>query len=254
MAYKNTLADDNFKTLSTKLELVKTSDAEYEDELVKKFRALAWLSETDCSKMAALLKEATPASDTFRVMSHALAAVETPFSINELATIIAERNNEEPVMSELLPVLATSSTPTGKAADIIKALAFSKTGSAFITSTAQLTLGGMVKNLRATDRKKADELTDIIIEHMKNSPDTIQQLLVYGNTGAYRLLPVFSSYISDPSVSVEIRKAAVFATRLIDHKEAGVLLDKLSFDKDTVISKMAKETIGFRSQYLYRNL
>lgn len=254
MAYKNTLADDNFETLSAKLGQVKKNREEYESELVKKFRALAWLSETDCSKMAALVKDAIPQSDTFRVMSHALAATETPFSINELAEIISERRNEEPVMVALLPVLATSSTPTGKAADIIKTIAFSKTGNAFITSTAQLTLGGMVKNLAATDKKKADELTGFIIENMKGTTDTLQQLLVYGNTGAYRLLPVISSYISDPSVSVEIRKAAVFATRLIDNKEVTLLLGKLSADKDTVISKTANETIEFRSQYLNRNL
>lgn len=51
-------------------------------------------------------------------------------------------------------------------------------------STAQLTLGGMIKNLSTTDRKKADELTDTIIDNMKNSPDTLRQLLVYGNTGS----------------------------------------------------------------------
>lgn len=254
LAYKNTLNDDNFKTLMEKLALVNTLDKNYESELEKKFRALAWLSQTDCSKMAALLQNATSESDTFRILSHALTAVETPFSINELAAVISRRRNEETVMVQLLPALATSSTPTGKAADIIKELAFSNGANAFITSTVQLTLGGMVKNLRATDKKKADELTDVIIENMKNSTDTIQQLLVYGNTGSYHLLPVLSSYISNPLVSDDIRKAAVFATRFIDHEEVVSMLKKLSADKDSVISKAANETIEFRSEYLYKNL
>ena len=253
MAYRNTLGDDNFESLSAKLGQAKTAGAENESELVKKFRALAWLSETDCSKMAALLKLATPQSDTFRMMSHALAATETPYSINELAVIIGERRNEELVLTALLPVLAISSTPTAKAADIIQTIAFAKTGSASTRSTAQLTLGGMVKNLMMADRKKADELTDVIVENMKDTRDTIQKLLVYGNTGSYKILPVISSCIFNPSLSVEIRKAAVFATRLIDHKEVVSLLEKLSAGKDSVLSKSANETIEFRNNYLNRN-
>jgi hypothetical protein len=254
LAYKNTLADDNFETLMTKLGVMNAYDKEYESDLVKKFRALAWLSEADCIRMAALLKNAAPGSAVFRVICHALAAVETPFSINELALIVVERGNDEGVMTELLPVLATTPTPTGKAADIVKELAFSKRPNAFIITTAQLALGGMIKNLAYTDKRKADELTDVIFENLKNSTDTLQQLLVYGNTGSYRLLPVISSYISDPFVSVEIRKAAVFAMRLIDNKEVTSLLGKLSVNKDTVISKTANETIEFRNQYLNRNL
>ena len=104
MAYKNTLADDNFETLMAKLGLVNIQDNQYESDLVKKFRALAWLSESGCSKMAALLKKATPGSDTFRITSNALEGAKTPFSINELAAVIAERRNEEPVMVQLLPL------------------------------------------------------------------------------------------------------------------------------------------------------
>ncbi|GAB2808782.1 hypothetical protein GCM10027043_04950 [Ferruginibacter profundus] len=254
LAYKNTLAEDNLETLMLKMRVMKMHDKEYENDLAKKFRALAWLSEKDCIKMAAVLKDAAPGSGMFRVISRAMAAVETSFSINELALIIAERGNDEAVMTELLPVLATTPTPTGMAADIVKELAFTKRTNAFITTTAQLTLGGMIKNLAHTDKQKADELTDVVVENMKNSQDTLQQLLVYGNTGAYRLLPAFASYISSPLVSAEIRKAAVFATRLIDNEEVTLLLGKLSVDKDTVISKTAKETIEFRSQYLNRNL
>lgn len=254
LAYKKTLGNDNFETLVKKLGQVNNQDKQYEDDLVKKLRALAWLREADCSKMAAMLRTASTGSDTFRIMSHALAAVETPFSIDQLAAVVAERRNDEAAMIELLSALATTPTPTSKAADIIKEMAFSKTGNAFITSTAQLALGGMVKNLRSTNRKKADELTDVIVENMKNSTDTLQQLLVYGNMGSYRLLPVISSYISDTTVSPEIRKAAVYATRLIDHKEVTSLLEKLSVVKDTVISKAANETIEFRSKYLYNNL
>ncbi|PZR29202.1 MAG: hypothetical protein DI535_04085 [Citrobacter freundii] len=249
MVYKNTLADDSFETLTEKMKAVSARDKQYESELVRKFRALAWLSEPGCSKMAALLKKATPASDTFRIISNALAAVETPFSVNELAAVISERRNEEPVMIQLLPILATSPSPTANAADVVQELAFAERGNAFISSTAQLTLGGMVKSLSATDRKKANELIDIITERMKNSRDTLQQLLVYGNTGSYGLLPVYSFYINDPMVSDEIKKAAVFAMRLIDHKEIPSLLKQLSVNKDTVISKAANETILFREQY-----
>ena len=253
LAYKNTLADDNFETLMAKLQSMNIYNKDYEADLVKKFRALAWLSESDCIKMAAMLKHAAFGSDIFRIISHALAAVETAFSINQLATIVAARGNDEAVMTELLPVLATSVTPTGEAADVVKKLAFSKNTNAFIATTAQLALGGMIKNLMHTDKKKADELTNVVVENMKDSQDTLQQLLVYGNTGAYRLLPIFSFYISNPSVSIEIRKAAVFATRFIDHKEATFLLNNLVLDKDPVLSKAAKETITFRNEFLQQN-
>jgi hypothetical protein len=251
LAYKNTLADDNFETLVEKLGQVGAHDEQYESELTKKFRALAWLRENDCSKMATMLKEAALGSVTFRIMSHALAAVETPFSIDELAAVVSARRSDELVMMELLPVLATSTTPTGKAADIIKELAFSNAGNAVITTTAQLTLGGMIKNLRIKDRKKADELTEVVVENMKNSRDTLQQLLVYGNTGSYQLLPVLSSYIRNPAVSAEVQKAAVFALRLIDHRDVTSILENLVSGKDTVLSKAATETISFRKEYLH---
>lgn len=256
MAYRNTLGHDNFETLLGKLRLVPLQDKKYESELVKQFRALAWLSEPGCKMMADLLRTARPTSDTFRVMSNALGAVETPFSIDQVAIVIAERRNEEAVMMQLLPILATTPTPTSKAADIVRGLAFGKpalasrdTENAFITSTAQLTLGGMVKSLSAFNRQKADELTGIIVENMKDSRDTLQQLLVYGNTGSNRLLPVYTAYINNPLVSDEIRKEAVFAMRLIEEHEVPALLDQLSMNKDTIISKSANETIRFREQF-----
>lgn len=253
LAYKNTLADDNFESLVAKLKMVNIPNKQFENDLSKKFRALAWLSEVDCSRMAALLKNANPGSVTFSVISDALAAVETPFSINELVSIVSARRNEESVLVELLPVLAVSPTPTVKAADIIREIAFSKLSNPVIQSMAQLTLGGMVKNLVSIDRKKSEELTGVIVDNLKNSTDTIQQLLIYGNTGSYRLLPVFSSYISDAAVSVEIKKAAVFATRFVNHREVDSLLGKLSAGRDSVLSKAAHETILFRNDYLNDN-
>ncbi|MBX2934689.1 MAG: hypothetical protein KF825_10610 [Ferruginibacter sp.] len=253
LAYKNTLADDNFESLVAKLKLVNIKNKQFEDDLSKKFRALAWLSEVDCSRMAELLKNAEPGSDTFSVISGALAAVETPFSINELASIISARRNEEAVLVELLPVLAVSPTPTANAADIIREIAFSKLSNPVIRSMAQLTLGGMVKNLESIDRKKTEELTGVIVDKMKNSTDTIQQLLVYGNTGSYRLLPVYYSYLSDTAVSVEIKKAAVFAMRFVNYIEVDSLLVNLSTGNDSLLSKAANETISFRKEYLNEN-
>lgn len=253
MAYKNTLANDNFETLTKKLKLVSSHDQQFESDLVSKFRALAWLSNKDCSKMAGLLKNAAPKSTVFRIISHALAAVKTSFSINEIARIVANRKTEEAVLVELLPVLATTTQPTGKAADIVKELAFSKTGNSFIASTAQLTLGGIAKNLFPIDSKEATDLTNDIIKNMKKGRDTLQQLLVYGNTGSALILPIVLPYISDTTVSNEIRKSAVFATRWINQNEVTALLGNLTTNKDTTVAKAANETLSFRKEYLNVN-
>jgi len=97
----------------------------------------------------------------------------------------------------------------------------------------------MIKNLRTGNRKKADELTGFVIEHMKNSPDTLQQLLVYGNTGSYCCCRHFLPISGIPLCRLKCEKTAVFALRLIDHSEVTTLLGNLALNKDTVLSKAA---------------
>ncbi len=249
MAYRNTLRTDGWETLMLKLENATAgNDKTAEDSLVLKFRALAYLEPSVCNKMASLLKKEPVGSYRYRVLSHALAAAETKEAVNALAGVVKERSGEEDLQIDLLPVLATTSFPTEEAVDIVKAMAFDPAAGEAISSTAQLTLGGLAYHFRKQDPKQSDEITRYLLDKLTNEPDTMQKLLVLGNTGSPLIFPLMRSYIYNEALSMPLRESSVSAIRLIEGKQVADLLTVLSSDTKSGLANAAREAIRFRKE------
>jgi hypothetical protein len=249
LTYSRTLGDDNYGTLTSALQQTGNDDAESIDRLTLKFRALAYLFPSHCKDMGHLLQFAAFGSAVFRVLSDALTYAQTPASVDALAEVIAARTNEEAVLIELLPVLATTTVPTEKAEAIVKELSLSTTGTD-IRSTAQLALGGMAYNFRKTDPKRSAFITGFLIEKMQLEPDTLQKIMVLANTGHTTVLPVLNDYLFSLSVSAEVREAAILGLRLMESNEAEPLLNRILLSKDSATIKTAEEVIVFRKEHL----
>ena len=197
--------------------------------------------------MGDVLKKSPLESPMFKIMSNALASTETPQAINTLVSVIEARQQDEAVVMELLQILAITTKPTDKAINIVKKLAFS-TNNVAIASTAQLALGGLSGNMKTINPEKADAVIDFLINKMHGQTDTFQEILVLGNTGSPKVLPIMKSYIYS-SASPEIRAAAVASLRLVEQNEVQNLLASLSVSKDSILSKAAIETIDFRASH-----
>jgi uncharacterized protein YuzE len=249
LTYTGTLDDDNYTTLNSALQQTRNDDAEAIDMLTLKFRALAYLFPYHCKDMGHLLQSASFGSSVFKVLSEALTHSQTTAAVDALADVVAARTNEEEVLIELLPVLATTTAPTEKAEAIVKELSISASGTD-IRSTAQLALGGMAFNFRKTDAKKSAAITRFLLEMMRGETDTLQKIMVLANTGHATVLPVLSDYLFSLPVSAEVKEAAILGLRLMEEKEAEQLLNRILLSNDSAAVKTAGEVIAFRKEHL----
>lgn len=249
MAYKNTLGTDNWETLVVKLNDEKNKTQDDEENLFLKFRALSYLYPENCQKIAAILKTETYNSFPYKVLTRALGATGTSQALNCIADIMETRLTEENIIMDFLPIMAISATPTDKAVDIVKRLAFETNRSDAVNSTAQLALAGMAYHFQKIKKERSDQLVSLILDKMKTESDTLQKILVLSNIGSEHAFPVLRSFINDKQVSGQMKANAISALRLIDIREVSSLLASLAKNKDALLSNAAKETILFRKEY-----
>jgi len=252
MSYAGTLDSDTWQQLIQQLSTANNLTKEDESSLLLKFRAIFYIHPDNCTKAVSILNNEPYDTLTFRMLSNALSMTETVNATDALAAIIASNKNDKKILRELMPVLATTDFPTLKAVDIIKSLAFDADASQsyFIRSTAQLTLGGMANKFRLSDSIQSDRLTRFLIEKMKFEKDTIQQLLVLGNTGSLLVYPYVKSLIEDNDVSKQVKLEAVAALGLIKNEEVSVYINKLLLNNDIEIKNKATEVLDFRNKYI----
>lgn len=248
LAYKHSLANSNWKTLIQKLKTTNEQDNKTEEELVLKFRALAYLFPQQCKNISLMLQEEPYGTAGFRVLFKALAYTETPSAINALIDVIKNRRKAEPVLLEILPIIAVTKSPTTEAVETIKELAMDASNSEAVVSTAQLALGGLAYNFKTINPSVTEELTTYLIKNPVRT-DTVQYLLVLGNTGSPAVLPVLKAYIDSKKASEKVRSTAITAMRLIEKKEVDLILRKMSSNRNNQIKKAAMETIAFREQF-----
>ncbi|MCF6349338.1 MAG: hypothetical protein L3J20_13775 [Flavobacteriaceae bacterium] len=251
MSYAGTLGTDTWQQLIQQLSTANNLTKEEESSLLLKFRAIFYLYPENCSKAVSILNKEPYDTFIFKILSSALSITETVNATDALATIIANNKNDKKILADLMPVLATTNFPTFKAVDIIKSLAFNadEPQDYFIRSTAQLTLGGMANKFRLSDSLKSKELTHFLMGKMKFKKDTIQNLLVLGNTGSLTIFPYIKSLIEDNYASKQVKLEAVAALSLINYKEVSVYVNELLLNSDIDIKKKATEVLGFRNKY-----
>ena len=251
MAYEGTLGLDNWQTLSQQLSRAKNLTKKEEESLILKFRGIFYLHPEYCKKAVSILTNESYNSNTFNILSQALSITETTHAIDALATLIDNNKSNEEILVKLLPVLATTEFPTKRAVEVLKTLAFTTNESQdyFITSTAQLALGGMANNFIISDTLQSNKLTYYLIEKMKFETDTIQQLLVLGNTGSYYVFPYVKSFVENKLVSQEVKLEAVSALTLINNKGVTNYIRELLKNEDEEIKNKAQEVLDFRNEY-----
>jgi len=251
MAYKGTLDSDTWETLIQNLSRTKNLSEETKEELILKFRALFYLHPEYCTQAVSLLKSELITSEIYMVFSKALSITETPNAIDALAMIIEKNRDNEELLGRLIPVLTTTKHPTDKAIEVIKSIAFSAKvpQNYFTASTAQLALGGMANKLRQIDTLKSNKLTHYILENITSEKDTIQQLLILGNTGSYLVFPRIKLLINNALVSRDVKTEAIAALSLINNKNVSNYLKKLLNNEDEYIKNKAQKVLDFRDNY-----
>ncbi|MEO7923239.1 MAG: hypothetical protein ABIR30_06130 [Chitinophagaceae bacterium] len=254
LSCKTTLGQDNLSVLLHELESFAAGKNKYKQQLVLKFRALAYLFPENCEKLATILTRSSFGSSEFKVISQALAVTATPAAINTIAMVMKERKNEENILLHFLPVCATSTSPTEKALEIVNEIASDRSRNAKIRSAAQLALGGMAFNFRHHDINKAESLTRYLLAKMETIQDTIQQILVLGNTGSPSVLPVLKHYIADTTASKEVRISGVAALRLIDGEEVNRFLIEMGSHNNGLLTMVINETLAFRKGFNKKTL
>ena len=244
-AYLKTLGKDNWKTLNEKLQNILQGDKAQEDTLLLKLRALAWLSNADCKKIADKLMQAEPHTISYKVLLKALSITETLLATEQITKVLKFRKEDEKVVMDLLPVLATTKYPAPGSVDLLKEILNDKSTTDAIKSTVQLTLGGMAYNFIKKDSAVAKEIVHFLLWQLKGKVDTVQYLLVLGNTGSPMIIPELKLYLTNP-VSEEVKITAINALRFINNKETENMLYDFSLAKDSAIFKATKDVLEFR--------
>jgi len=249
MVYAGTLGSDKWLQLFQRLSSPEGLTKAEEEDLVEKFRAIFYLHSDTCDKAVSILKKEPHDTVISRVLRGALLMTETMEATDAIADIITNNKNNEKVLEELLPALATTSFPTSKAVKTIKYLAFDTIESQgnFITSTAQLTLGGMANKFMRSDSLQAEKLTLYLLEKLKFEKDTIQHLLVLGNTGSPMVFPFIKSLVEHSQTSNQVKIEAISALSLIKDEQVSVYLKKMLRNNNVAIREMAKEVLEFRN-------
>jgi hypothetical protein len=216
-------------------------------DLFLKFKALVQLHPESCQKLGSVLAKADTNGVSMKLLAKALNAVGSPEAQNALADAIRARGEDWPALSKLIPMLAFAGPPTEIAENTVKEIA-DHCANSDIARTAKLSLGTMARNLEKVSPERSASLTDSIMKSLdlSASPDDKRlYLLVLGNAGSTRALPVISRFLSDPSPA--LRAAAVSALRLCDSSSADDLLAKaLASDADPAVRNQAAFSLSYR--------
>ena len=248
MSYQETLAADTWETLIQKLSAMNDLKKALDENLDLKFRALFYLQPTYCNTAVSYLNNHLEHTIAFKVLSTALAITETPSATNAIAMLLEKNKGNEDLMRILIPVLTTTEYPTPLAIKVLKSIAFGPEESQgyFIKSTTQLALGGMANQLRSSDSLQAEKLTLYLMEKMKFKKDTIQHILVLGNTGSPKIFPFIKSLVEHSKTSEQAKVEAIAALQLVPGKSVSTYLQKMTQHENAAIRQKAVEVIEYQ--------
>src|SRR5262249_2893514 len=130
-----------------------------------------------------------------------------------LARVARARQDEWPIMAEVLPALGMTRGPTEEVERVLAELA--RTGRDWNTrSTAQLALGALARTLRRQSPSRAAAIirwASAELELAGTARDRRQFLLVLGNAALPATLPAIRKHLNDTDPGV--RGAAIIALR-----------------------------------------
>jgi Lipoprotein amino terminal region len=252
LAYQHTLGNENFESLTKQLR-TNTHDKDSDEKLTMKFRALAFLHPADCQKIATLLSAESYNTSSYQILSNALTRTNTYSATNTLSSLINQKKSNPSVVMPWLTALAMTTVPTDSAISVCKLIGFENyTGHSgdqadpSLISTARLALGAIANHLRPFDSAKSEQLVQYLIIRMSTDQDTLQRLLVLGNSGSPLIMSILQNYINTPSLNVRYRLAAIKALRFINTTQVDSLLHLMQSSSDSTTRATASETLKFR--------
>lgn len=249
-AYTATLANNTWQSLLEEIKKAGAYTPEQKKELVLKLRSLFYLQPENCIKAAAELFTAKEKSEVFQLLTNALAITENENATDALAELIVKRKKEPELIVTLFPPLATTTTPTRKAANKIMEIAFPVgiNDTSFIASTAQLTVSAMARGLQKKDSVFAEELITEILKRTMTETDIFQKIFIWGNIGSNKVFPLLQQIIKDPVASDDAKSEAIGALKFIPSKEVDRLLAALLIEKNKKFQSAAEQVIDFRKE------
>ncbi len=160
------LGDATLETLLAELEKAeKSPNNQNNTPLYLKFKALIYLHPEVCASLSERLTKSNANSLTMQMLTGALSAVGHEQAQAALVNVIKARSQDWQTLASLIPSLASVTSPTPQAENIISNLAF-KSKDNRIASTAQLALGAMARNLTQNKNtsERANKIIDLFVE------------------------------------------------------------------------------------------
>jgi hypothetical protein len=219
-----------------------------ETALYLKLKALAYLEPQACPALGFRLAAAPAGGPAFRLLSGALGEAGHPEAVAALASAVRSRRGDEAALLALLPLLGSVRSPTPRAEETIREIAFG-TAAPEVVSTARFALGALARSLAATSPERAGRIVDQAVGELKgaSSPaERRQWLLVLGNAASPRSLPAIASCAAD--AAPEVRAAVAAAVAPFEGRRADQLIGRLlSADRDPAVRLEAALAFGWRT-------
>jgi hypothetical protein len=200
---KQTLADDTFKSLVTKLHAQNRND----DSLYLKLRALCTIHPQNSYLLMPLLDTADANSKLYTTIWSAVLHAENDESVNALSSILLHHTNDWPWLKYIIGNMGLAKNVTDSVIIVFKQL-YATSSSLLVKNTIELALGSMVDNLYIKEPQKSKDLylwlLQILLAKEKNVQNTIQQILVLGNTNNKNSYLMLQQYLLSTNKEINL--------------------------------------------------
>jgi hypothetical protein len=198
---KQTLADDTFESLVTKLHVQNRND----DSLYLKLRALCTIHPQNSYRLMPLLDTADVTNKLYTTIWSAVLYAENDESINALSSILLHHKNDWPWLKYITGNMGLAKNVTDSMVLVFKQL-YATTSSLPVKNTIELGFGSMVDNLYTRQPQKSKALYQWLLQQLlakeKSVQNTIQQILVLGNTNTRNSYLMMQQYAASPNKEI----------------------------------------------------
>jgi hypothetical protein len=198
---KLTLDQDTFESLVTKLHAQNRND----DSLYLKVRALCTIHSQSSYRLMPLLDTAHVDSKLYTTIWSAVLGAENDEGVNALSSILLKHKNDWLWLKYITGNMGLAKNVTDSMVLVFKQL-YATTSSLPIKNTIELGFGSMVDNLYTRQPQKSKALYLWLLQQLmakeKSVQNTIQQILVLGNTNNKKSYLMLRQYAALPNKEI----------------------------------------------------
>jgi Lipoprotein amino terminal region len=246
---RQALGESTLETLLAELDAAEKSADKTQNvtPLYLKFKALVYLQPQTSNALAQRLMHSPADSLSMQMLVGALSAIGHEPAQVALVQIMQDHAQDWETALLIIPSLAAVPSPTPTTVTALNQFAFASADQR-VTSTAQLALGAIARNLAEPAPDRANAIVDRFIQNLmtaKSNEAIKQNLLVLGNAGSPRSLDAITKFVTSPTA--EIRSIAVVALRWIADPQVDRLLNQaIKQDSDDNVRAETAVALGFR--------